>query len=104
MKTCDEARQELKEMLELAGVPVKPSYRRNEVCEILSISPRHFWVLIEQYEPDPRTKAPRRPDSLDSYMHSSERRVRFTELVEFLRRNTTYHRKNAMDPRQLSLF
>lgn len=104
MKTTEEARSELVEMLQIAGVPVKPSYRRAEVCAALSISERHFWTLLERYEPDPSTGGPRRPDSLDSYMHRTERRVRFGEIVDFLRRNSTYHRKNALDQRQLSLF
>jgi len=104
MKTSEEAKKELTEMLKLAEVPVKPSYRRGEVCAALAISERHFWTLIERFEPNPDTGEPLRPDSLDSYMYRRERRVRFYELVAFLRRNNTYHRKNALDSKQLSLF
>ena len=102
MKTAEDARAELIEMLEIAGVPVKPSYRRGEVCDVLSICRRHYWDLVERYEPDPDTGAPLRPDSLDSYMLSRERRVRFDELVEFLRRNNSYARRHA-EPRQTQL-
>jgi hypothetical protein len=103
MKTVEEAREQLLGMLEVAGVPEKPSYRRHEVCDILSIKRSFFQILLERFEPDPETGEPLRPDSLDSYMHSRERRVRFDELVSYLQRNNTYHRKNAMDHRQLSL-
>lgn len=104
MKTAEEAREELMGLLEIARVPVKASYRRHEVCDIFTISRRTFQTLVDRYEPDQETGEPLRPDSIDSYMHQRERRVRFHELVSYLRRNNTYQRKNAMDPRQLSLF
>jgi hypothetical protein len=104
MKTVEEAKTELKEMLDIANLPVKPSYRRGEVCAVLSISDRHFWDLLERFEPGP-DGAPTRPDALDSYMHRRERRVRFYELVSFLRRNTTYTRRHAYTRQeQLTLF
>lgn len=98
------AEERLKEMLEKANLPVKPSYRRGEVCHVLGCSIRTFWYLVERFEADPDTGAPLRPDSLDSYMFRRERRVPFDELVDYLRRNNTYQRKNAVDPRQLMLF
>lgn len=104
MKSAEEAREELIGMLETAKVPVKGSYRRHEVCGILSICRRTFQTLVDRFEPDHESGEPLRPDSLDSYMLQNERRVQFNELVSYLQRNNTYHRKNAIDPRQLSLF
>ncbi len=104
MKTEEEAREELQGMLDVARIPAKPSYRRHEVCGILNISRSTFQVLVERFEPDMESGEPLRPDSIDSYMHQRERRVRFHELIAYLRRNNTYQRKNAMDIRQLSLW
>lgn len=98
------AEERLREMLEKAGLPVKSSYRRAEVCAVLGCSERTYWVLIERFERDPETGAPRRPDSLDSYMFRRERRVPFGELTDYLRRNNTYHRRYALDERQMRLF
>jgi hypothetical protein len=86
---------ELKEMLDVLDMPLKASYRRGEVCSILSISDRQFWNLVERYEPGPGGE-PTRPDSLDSYMMRRERRVTFAELVNFLRRNNSYQRRCAI--------
>ncbi len=96
----------LKEMLTQAGLPVKASYRPGEVCKILGISARTFYRLTERYEKDADTGNPVRPDSLDSYMISTNRRVRYSELVAFLHRNNTYRRQNALHeiPGQLDLF
>jgi hypothetical protein len=106
MKTEEEAREELQGMLDVAKIPAKPSYRRHEVCGILNISRSTFQALVERFEPRPGGEhgEPMRPDSIDSYMHQRERRVRFHELIAYLRRNNTYQRKNAMDIRQLSLW
>ena len=104
MKTEEEARTALLGMLEVAGVREKPSYRRHEVCAILGICRRHFQTMVDRFEPDPGTGRPLRPDCLDSYMLRRERRVRFDELVSYMQRNNTYHRKNALDPQQLTLF
>lgn len=91
-------------MLTAAGLPVKSSYRRAEVCEVLGCCRRTFWELVDRYEKDPETGGPRRPDSLDSYMFRRERRIPFDELVDYLRRNNTYHRKNAIDTVQMKMF
>jgi hypothetical protein len=97
------AEKSLKEMLQRAGLAVKPSYTPPEVQLVLDISPRTFWRLTAQYERDEGGTLTR-PDSLDSYMLSSHRRVRFDELVAFLARNNTYQRQQAVDPNQMELF
>ena len=78
-----------KDMLKQLGLSVRGSYRPGEACRILGISLRTFWRLIERYEPDPDTGLPVRPDSLDSFMLRRHRRVRFSELLDYLNRNNT---------------
>ncbi|WP_321495615.1 helix-turn-helix domain-containing protein [uncultured Desulfobacter sp.] len=95
---------QFQEMLTLAGLPVRPSYRPGEVCSILGISPRTFWRLTERYEIDSDTGQPAHPDSIDSYLLRSQRRVRYQEIIAYLRRNNTYERRNAPDPGQMLLF
>ena len=95
---------QFQEMLSHAGLPVRASYRPGEVCSILGISSRTFWRLTERYEKDPETGEPVNPNSIDSYLLRSHRRVRYQELVAYLKRNNTYERRNAPDPRQMLLF
>ncbi len=85
-----------KKMLCQSGLPVRASYRPGEVCAILGISPRTFWRLTERYEIDPETGDPRNPNSLDSYLLRRHRRVRYDEILNYLNRNNTYERKNAL--------
>lgn len=92
------------EMLSQSGLPVRASYRPGEVCSLLGISPRTFWRLTERYEINPETGSPRDPNSLDSYLLRSHRRVRHDELLSYLNRNNTYERRNAPDPRQMMIF
>lgn len=98
----DLAEKKLRGMLEAAGLPVRPSYRRGEVCLILGIDARTFWRMVAHHEPT--EDGQRRPGTLDSYMTRGHHRVRFDELVDYLRRNRTYERQNAADPRQMGLF
>jgi hypothetical protein len=93
-----------KEMVLKSGLPVRGSYRPGEVCSLLGISPRTFWRLTERYEIDPETGEPRHPNSLDSYLLRSHRRVRYDEILAYLNRNNTYERRNASDTRQMLLF
>ncbi len=95
---------QFQEMISLAGLPVRPSYRPGEVCSILGISPRTFWRLTERYETDPDTGVPVDPNSLDSFLLRTHRRVRYQEILAFLRRNNTYERRNAPDPNQQLMF
>lgn len=95
--------EKLKGMLQAARLPVKASYCTSEVCRILGIVERTFWRLIAQYERDEQGRLAR-PDCLDSFMLASNRRVPYGELVEFLTRNNSYQRQNAIDPRQMGLF
>jgi hypothetical protein len=105
MTATDDAAKILEGMLCAAGLPVRASYRPGEVCRVLGISERTFWYLTERYEISPATGSPLRPDSLDSYLLSCHRRVRFAELAAFIERNNTYERRNAaVDPRQMPLF
>ncbi|MCP3923013.1 MAG: helix-turn-helix domain-containing protein [Desulfobacterales bacterium] len=92
----------LNTMLEASGIHAKSSYAPGEVCKILSISERSFYRYIEDYEPD-RDNNPTNPASLYSYTLRTNRRVPHKELLNFISRNTSYHRKNA-DPDQLLLW
>ena len=100
----DIAEKKLIGMLEVAEIPRKASYHPGEVQQILGISDRTFWRLVSAYEFDEEIGAPTLPYSLDSYTLARSRRVRYAELVEFLTRNNTYERVNAVDPRQMRLF
>ncbi|WP_429885359.1 helix-turn-helix domain-containing protein [Geoalkalibacter halelectricus] len=97
-----EAEQKLRGMLKAADLPVRPSYRRGEVCEILGIDKRTFWRMVAHHEPT--EDGQRRPGTLDSYMTRGHHRVRYDELVDYLARNRTWQRQNATDPRQMGLF
>ena len=103
MNQKDQAEEKLRGMLKAAGLPVKASYCTGEVCDILGIHERTFWRLIAKYERDERG-ALRRPDCLDSFTLALNRRVPFSELADFLERNNTYTRQNAVHPDQLALF
>ncbi len=96
--------EEFKEMLSQSDLPMRASYRPGEVCSLLGISPRTFWRLTERYEIDAATGQLRNPNSLDSYLLRSHRRVRYDEIRNYLNRNNTYERRNAPDPRQMLLF
>lgn len=104
MTTRELAEERLRGMLRAAGLRQKASYAPGEVQAILGISDRTFWRLVAAYERDPETEQPTTPCCLDSFMLRRSRRVRFDELVEFLSRNNTYERVNAVDPRQMGLF
>lgn len=97
-----EAEGKLKGMLEHAKLPVRASYCRGEVCEILGIDKRTFWRMVAHHEPT--ADGQRKPGTLDSYMTRGHHRVRYDELVSYLHRNRTWQRQNAVDPRQQSLF
>ncbi len=97
------AEEQLQLMLQVAGLPVKPSYCTSEVCAILGIGEATFWRLLAKYELD-ESGALRRPDCLDSFTLVNNRRVVYPELVSFLERNKTYTRQNAIHPDQLALF
>lgn len=101
--TRETAEKMLRDMLAAAGLPVRGSYRPGEVCAILGISESTFWRLLANYERDERGNL-RRPDCLDSFTLSLNRRVTFTELSEFLSRNNSYQRQNAIHPDQMALF
>jgi hypothetical protein len=98
------AEQKITGMLAAAQLPVKASYTRAEVCQILGISVRTFWRMVTGYEVDPGTAAPVHPATLDSYMTRGHHRVRYDELVAYLARNRTWERRHAVDPRQLDFF
>ncbi|MCP3942201.1 MAG: DNA-binding protein [Desulfobacteraceae bacterium] len=96
--------EKFKEMLSQSSLPIRASYRPGEVCSLLGISSRTFWRLTEQYEIDQATGSPRNPNSLDSYLLRSHRRVRYNEILAYLNRNNTYERRNSPDPRQMLIF
>jgi len=70
----------LREVLTAAGILVKGSYRRDEVCRILGISKRTFWRLCNRTRPG---DAP----PLRSIRPRGHRRVTYPELAEFLARS-----------------
>lgn len=92
--------EELDQLLTMAGIRKKPMYRPGEVQAVLCINPSTFWRKVTNYEKDGDDK-PIRPDMLRSYMHKKERRVTYQELEDFLKRNETYERLNAIPPNQL---
>lgn len=93
----------LKGMIQAAGLPVRGSYRRAEVCAILGIGDSSFWRLLNRCERDESDQLVH-PDCLDSFELRSQRRVSYTELVAFMTRNNSYTRQLAVDPRQMALF
>ena len=98
----DSAEQKLKGMLAAAGLPVKASYHRGQVCAILGISDRTFYRYVSAHDLDPDTGCPVQPWTLDSYRTRGHHRVRYQELVDYLARNRTFERANAVDPRQMN--
>jgi hypothetical protein len=99
----DCAEDKLKGMLQAAGLPARGSYRSGEVRTILGIGEATFWRLLNRYERDEHHRL-RFPDCLDSFELRRQRRVSYTELVDFLSRNNSYTRQNAVDPKQMGLF
>lgn len=104
MKGGTPAEQRLQGMLQAAGLPVKASYHRAQVCAILGISRRTFFRYVTLHEIDPETGRPRHPWTLDSYKIRAHHRVRYQELVEYVARNRTFERQAEPDPRQMGLF
>ncbi|MDZ4185755.1 MAG: helix-turn-helix domain-containing protein [Desulfuromonadales bacterium] len=104
MTAKEAAEEKLNGMLAAAGLPVKASYVREQVCAIFGFSERTFYRYVSMHELDPESGAPIEPWTLDSYMTRGHHRVRYDELVSYLERNRTYERKNAVDVRQLDLF
>lgn len=103
MTPKEQAEEKLKGMLAAAQLPIRGSYRSGEVCNLLGIGEATFWRLVNKCERDDRGNL-RCPDCLDSFMLSLQRRVHYTELVEFLARNNSYQRQNAIHPDQMALF
>ena len=89
------AEETLIEMLRVAGLAKRPSYARRDVCLLLGVSEMQFFRMTEAYCPDPETGEPIRPDTLDSFLLRSNRRVTYPELVKFLERNNLYLRKHG---------
>lgn len=87
-----EVEKELNKMLEIAGLPKRPSYVTGEVCTLLGISNRTFIRLTEGYEPDPVTGRPKDPRTINSFLIRTHRRVTYYELTDYLRRNNLYER------------
>ena len=90
------AEKTLNEMLQLAAIPRKPSYRPDEVQKILGISERTFRRMVAAYEPDPLTGELRTPVSLDSFKLCRSRRVTYMELAAYLERNQSWERENTL--------
>jgi len=87
-----QAEKAIQVSLSALGLPVRGSYRPREVCAILGIGERTFWSLVNGFEKDENGRI-RTPDKLDSFILQSNRRVPYLELVDFIRRNNSYHRK-----------
>lgn len=103
MTQREQAEEKLKGMLAAAQLPVRGSYRSGEVCCILGIGVATFWRLVNKCERNERGNL-LVPDCLDSFMLRQQRRVHYSELVEFLARNNSYQRQNAVHPDQMGLF
>ena len=57
------AEEKLLGMLKAANLPVRPSYRRAEVCAILGVDKRTFWRMVAHHEPDGSGQRKRLPHS-----------------------------------------
>lgn len=79
-------------MLEVARLPKRASYAAGEVCLILGISSTTLWCLTEKYEPHPDTGRPVDPGTIKAYLIRNHRRVTYSELVDYLRRNNLFER------------
>ena len=97
------AEEKLQQMLAVVGLPKRASYRSGEVQVILAIGQTTFWTLVNRYERDEKGNLVR-PDCLDSFTLRTQRRVGYSELVDFLARNNSYTRQHAVDPKQMVLF
>ncbi|MBE0598967.1 MAG: DNA-binding protein [Desulfuromonadales bacterium] len=84
----EKAEQDLRGMLKATGLLAKGSYQPQEVQDILGISESEFHRMINRYERR-SDGVLRNPCSLDSFVLNRHRRVRFGELVDFLRRNNS---------------
>lgn len=87
-----QAENTLKASLAALGLPVRGSYPPGEVCAILGIGDRTFWSLVNGFEKDEDGRI-RTPDKLDSFILRTNRRVAYLEIVDFIRRNNSYHRR-----------
>jgi hypothetical protein len=85
------AEQQLRDILFVEGLAVKGSYHPGEVRTILGISDNTYYSLIKKFERRP-DGTHLHPDSLDSYMTHGQYRVLYTELVRYLRDNSTNER------------
>ncbi len=92
----DECIEQTKKMIQALGLPIMGSYRPGEVCKILGISARTFFRMTNEYEPDPITGKPLKPETLDSFMTVGQKRVPISELADYLVRNNTYEKHHAL--------
>jgi len=90
MKT---AAQQLDALLAIKRIPRKPSYTTGEVSRILGISSTTVWRKINKFDLDLKTRRPKYPDALDSFMLGTNCRIPYPELASYLVRNRTYNRK-----------
>jgi excisionase family DNA binding protein len=66
----------LRELLDAAGLPAKPSYNRAEVCRLLGISRTTFWRMCNRCAgPEPE---------LPSFRLRRHRRVPYPALARYL--------------------
>ena len=88
-----EAEKKLKQLLEIAELPVRASYTPGEVRKLIGVkSDKTLRRMLVEYEIDPKTKHPKKPYTLASFTLRNERRVTFPDLVDWLIRNSTYER------------
>ena len=80
------AYQMLKATLALVDLPVRANYRSGEVRAILSIGVATFWRLLRAYGRDENGRL-RTPNCLESSVLGKQRRIAYTELVDYFRRN-----------------
>lgn len=96
LETDQESIELTKQMIQASGFPIRGGYRPGEVCKILGISQRTFWRMTNEYERDPRSGKPLKPETLDSFRTLGQKRVRFNELADYLARNNTYEKQHAL--------
>jgi len=91
--TKQEAERKLRQLIEVADLPVRPSYTPGEVQTLIGVkSEKTLRRMIVEHEVDPETGQPKKPYTLASITLRNERRITFPDLVDWLLRNSTYER------------
>ncbi|PKN16547.1 MAG: hypothetical protein CVU66_00630 [Deltaproteobacteria bacterium HGW-Deltaproteobacteria-23] len=92
-----QAEKTARERLNICGLPLRGSYTPAEVCKILEITAHIFWRMTKTYSRSKDGKLVR-PDCLESFRFSTNRRVTYIELVSFFHRNNSWPQNAEQQP------